>query len=433
MKAGPASVKCAGATADCHTSPFAFGAGRVYLMWRSFSAWAGMKPTGKKKRRAQARAPSGHPAFRLNPIRQGILAVIALVAVGGSYLAASYFGGDSGPAEKAPPAPQQAWYASQPPPPTVVTAPAAPIFPEEHRPEHPHAAYEEALPAEVFVAPPPPPPPKAEADAPVEVAAIPTAPPPKSLPSWQRNAVPAPRADGRPMVAIVIDDLGMDRRRTSDVAGLPGPLTLSFLTYADDLGEQTDKARLAGHELMLHVPMEPSSRTVDPGPNVLLTTLDAAEIRRRLDWGLSRFGGYVGINNHMGSKFTADPKAMGVVMDDLSRRGLLFLDSRTGPHTVGRAEARRFGVPIVERNIFLDNENEVPAVLARLAEVEAIARKTGEAIAIGHPRDATIEALAGWLPALRDMGLVLVPISAIAMKHKGGPRLAVDKVEKDGR
>ena len=393
-----------------------------------------MKSSARKNRSSPPERSSRGTRIRFHPVRQAVLALIALTAVGGSYLAASYFsGGGEAPKTSEKAVAPRAWYADQPPPPAVVTAQDQPILHEGHEQSDAPVAYEEALPQEVFVtAPPPPMPPSAPqavaepkaATAETQVAAVPVVPNSEKVPMWVMNAVAPPPVDGRAMVAIVIDDLGMDRRRTRDVTELPGPLTLSFLTYADDLPNQTASARKAGHELMLHVAMEPGSKTVDPGRNVLLTTLGADENRRRLDWGLNRFAGYVGINNHMGSKFTADPKAMAVVMKDLAARGLLFLDSRTGPKTVGRSVAERFGVPVVERNIFLDNVNEVPAVLDRLAEVERIARRTGFAIAIGHPRDATIEALSGWLPALNGMGLVLVPVSAIAAKHLGAMRLA---------
>ena len=402
-----------------------------------------MRPTARKKRSSSVEGRQHAPRIRFNPVRQAALALIALLAVGGSYLTVSYFsGGDEAPRTEEKAEQPRAWYTDQPPPPEVVTAPDRPILHEDHAQSDAPVAYEEALPEEVFVTTPPPPRPPAAPQAAAEpktetaetqVAAVPSTPGPEKVPLWIMNAVAPPPVEGRGMVAIVIDDLGMDRRRTREVISLPGPLTLSFLTYADDLPKQTAVGRKAGHELMLHVAMEPSSKTVDPGRNVLLTSLDADENRRRLDWGLGRFSGYVGINNHMGSKFTADSKGMTVVMKDLAARGLLFLDSRTGPKTVGRSVAERFGVPVVERNIFLDNVNEVPAVLDRLAEVERIARKTGFAIAIGHPRDATIEALSGWLPALDGMGLVLVPVSTIAAKHHGDMRLAGKESDKGKR
>jgi polysaccharide deacetylase 2 family uncharacterized protein YibQ len=133
----------------------------------------------------------------------------------------------------------------------------------------------------------------------------------------------------------VLDDLGLDRPHTAAAIRLRGPLTMSFMTYASDLAEQTAAARRAGHELLLHVPMEAVDRRANPGPHALLTTLSREEILERLRWGLGRFDAFVGINNHMGSKFTADPQSMVPVMEELRSRGLAFLDSRTSPASDG--------------------------------------------------------------------------------------------------
>src|SRR6185437_13581416 len=133
---------------------------------------------------------------------------------------------------------------------------------------------------------------------------LPPAAPQPALPTQPEALPPAMR--GRARVAIVIDDLGMDRRRTERTIALKGPLTLSFLAYADDLPHLTEAAHRAGHELLVHVPMEPMSRAEDMGPNGLAVALSHDELMRRLRWDLDRFDGYVGINNHMGSRFTSD-------------------------------------------------------------------------------------------------------------------------------
>ena len=238
----------------------------------------------------------------------------------------------------------------------------------------------------------------------------PTAP---DTPTWLRFVVPAPRTAGQQMIAIIIDDLGLDKKRTERVETLRAPLTLALMTYAEDLARQTAAARGRGHELMLHVPMQPLDGAYDPGPDVLEVGLSPDELRRRIDWGLSRFEGFIGVNNHMGSRFTADRAGMRVVMEELKKRGLAFVDSVTTDRSVGEDMARRYGVPFATRQVFLDNEQDVRSIRAQLAKVEALARAHGSAIAIGHPHDATVEALASWLPGLDARGLVLVPVSAI--------------------
>ena len=239
--------------------------------------------------------------------------------------------------------------------------------------------------------------------------------PPKGseVPAWVRYAVPPPHVGGRPMIAVVIDDMGLDKRRSERVTTLKAPLTLAYMTYAEDIDHQTAQAHAHGHELMVHMPMQPMSDSFDAGPEALDVGLPADELRRRIGWGLSRFQGFVGVNNHMGSRFTADAAGMTVVMEELNRRGLLFLDSVTTEKSVAGAAARRSGVPFVARQIFLDNEQSVHAVRAQLDKLEALSRKYGAAIAIGHPHDATIEALTAWLATVESRGFVLVPLTAV--------------------
>lgn len=253
---------------------------------------------------------------------------------------------------------------------------------------------------------------------PPQMAALPQAAPlpapdGSGKPAWIRYSVPPPAVGGKPMIAVVIDDLGVDRRRSEKVVGLPGPLTLAWMTYAENLRGITQSARNRGHELMVHMPMQPMSESYDPGPDVLEVGLKPDELRRRIRWGLGRFDGFVGVNNHMGSRFTADRAGMGVVMEEIKARGLLFLDSVTTQKSVAPDLARQHGVPFAARHVFLDNDMAVSAVREQLAKTESYARKHGAAIAIGHPHDGTIEALSGWLPTLAAKGFVLVPVTTV--------------------
>lgn len=237
-------------------------------------------------------------------------------------------------------------------------------------------------------------------------------------PLWQQHAVAVAPAQGRPMIAIVLDDVGVNRRGAQKAIALPGPLTLSFMTYARELPQMTAKARAAGHELMLHVPMEPRSAEMDPGPNVLREDIPRAELLQRLTWGLARFDGYVGINNHMGSRFTASPEGMALVMGELKARGLLFLDSLTAADSVAGSLAARAEVPYAVRDVFLDNEpDDLAAIHRQLAILEQRARERGYAVGIGHPHDGTVRALQEWIPQMQARGFALVPISAI-VRHR---------------
>lgn len=241
--------------------------------------------------------------------------------------------------------------------------------------------------------------------------------PPPAEPAWRRYAVGAVVPEGRPLIAILIDDAGLNRRNSARLVALVGPLTLAYMTYADDLEKQSAAARARGHELMLHMPMEPLDDGEDAGPNALETGLDAGELRRRLLWGLDRLHGYVGVNNHMGSRFTAWEPGMAMVMEELKRRGLLFVDSRTIGDSLGASMAERYAVPHADRDVFLDNDEDGAAVAERLTELEAVARRRGMAIGIGHPHDGTLAALAAWLPTLAEKGFVLVPVSTIVERR----------------
>ena len=188
---------------------------------------------------------------------------------------------------------------------------------------------------------------------------------------------------------------------------------MSFLSYATRLGEQTAAAKKSGHELWMHVPMEPSAKTVDPGPNVLLSGLSPAETLNSLRWNLDQFSGFVGINNHMGSRFTADTEGMRRVMGELRDRGLAFLDSLTSGRSAGRKTASEAGVAYAIRNIFIDHEDDINAIRGQLAKIEKLAGEQGHAIAIGHPREATLKAIGPWMEGIEAKGFQLVPVSAL--------------------
>lgn len=232
-------------------------------------------------------------------------------------------------------------------------------------------------------------------------------------PAWKRYAALAPPIDGSPMIALVIDDMGLSRERVEEVAELPALLTLAFLPYAPSLQDKVDFSRKHGHEIMLHLPMEPMDAHVDPGPDALLTELSDVELTRRLIKNLDSFTGYVGVNNHMGSRFTADKRAMSLVMDIMAKRGLLFLDSKTTAASDGYKLAVQRGMPSAKRDIFIDNVIAEKAILAQLKKVEKVANRKGVVIVIGHPHPATISALRHWLPEAKKNGFRFVPLSVV--------------------
>ena len=232
-------------------------------------------------------------------------------------------------------------------------------------------------------------------------------------PAWKKFAVPFTATAEIPTVTIIIDDLGGDRAHTKEIIALPGPLTAAFLPYPSHIAEQVESARAAGHEIMMHMPMEAEDADLDPGTYVLRSSMIPDTFETVLEENLAAFGGYVGINNHMGSRLTQDPVAMRIVMAHLFNHGLLFVDSRTIASSVAEQAAADYGIPRAARNVFLDNDPDVESIMKNLEKLEREAHKTGHAIAIGHPKRATIDALKQWLPTLKDKGLALAPVSAV--------------------
>lgn len=236
---------------------------------------------------------------------------------------------------------------------------------------------------------------------------------PAEIPLWQKNAVPSNVLKDKPRVALIIDDMGLDVKHSHQTMDLPGPLTMSFMPYAKNLRAQTAYAISKGHELMVHIPMQPENTKLDAGPKVLKVGQAPEQFLKILDSDLSAFGGYVGVNNHMGSKMTQDTEGMALLMEELKKRGLLFVDSKTISTSVAANEAKKAGVPYAVRNVFVDDEEAKGPIEGSLQHIEKLALSKGLAIAIAHPREETVKALKEWLPTLKDKGIEMVPVSAI--------------------
>jgi polysaccharide deacetylase 2 family uncharacterized protein YibQ len=241
---------------------------------------------------------------------------------------------------------------------------------------------------------------------------------------WERRSVPVMSlAADKAKVAVIVDDMGLDRARAMRVLSLPGPLTLSFLPYGRDAPALAILARQRGHEILLHMPMQ-SVGGADPGPHALTVDLASVEIRARVGAALDRFGDAIGLNNHMGSRFTAERRLLIPVVEELAARGLAFVDSRTAPTSQGVHAAEEVGIPFATRDVFLDNDPSPEALRGQFEELERVARRRGYAVAIGHPHETTLAALAAWLPQVGERGIQIVPVSAIIrrMMERAPPR-----------
>ena len=218
----------------------------------------------------------------------------------------------------------------------------------------------------------------------------------------------------RPRIVIVIDDMGLNSSNSRRVVEIDAPLTLAYMPYASQLEKQTTIAKAKGHELIVHMPMEPINLAQNnPGPNALLTHNTSDENLKRLKKNLDSFEGYIGLNNHMGSAMTSDFDAMRPVMQEIKKRGLWFLDSRTAANSVAGDLAKQLDIPYVSRDIFLDNTPEVSAIVSQLNQAKKIARERGYAVTIGHPYESTILALKKWIPQAEANGIDIVPLSSV--------------------
>ena len=216
-----------------------------------------------------------------------------------------------------------------------------------------------------------------------------------------------------PAVAIIIDDLGYDPHLAGLFMDLDLDLTVSILPFAPFTSRIVEQARAMGREIMLHQPMEPKGYPeVDPGPGALFVSMSGDEIARILAGNLREVKGARGVNNHMGSLFTENRHMMGIVLRELKRRGLFFVDSRTTAGTVVLEEAGKIGLPAAERTVFLDNDQDREAIGAQIEHLLDIARTCGTAVGIGHPHLETLETLEDYKSELKRE-FRIVPVSEL--------------------
>lgn len=205
-----------------------------------------------------------------------------------------------------------------------------------------------------------------------------------------------PQVKGR--LAIVIDDMGEDVAVARDLAALGVPVTFSIWPDSGHRAQVLKIAQNSGREIFIHLPMQPKGYPkVAPGPHALLEGMTAEQIQAVVRRAASRVPGAIAVNNHMGSAFTESTYGMRAALSAMKGHNLFFLDSRTTSKSVGVAEARRIGLHVHQRDVFLDNNLAVPAIVAQLRVAESAALKRGHAIAIGHPHKQTVAAIRAWL------------------------------------
>jgi len=232
----------------------------------------------------------------------------------------------------------------------------------------------------------------------------------------QVYAKPFDITDKRPRVAIVISGLGLSAAATeSAIQGLPGSVTLAFAPYSARLNEWIRLARAAGHEVLINVPMEPTNYPAyDPGPQTLLTSLNAEGNLDRLLWSLSRGTGYVGVVDFLGSRFTTSRKHMLPVLRAINDRGLLYLDSGSSPRSVSAVVASDVKMAWAMATLTLDQRASRTEIDRKFSELEQRAKRDKRAIGIASPYPVSLERVATWVRQLEARGIAIAPISALA-------------------
>ncbi len=237
---------------------------------------------------------------------------------------------------------------------------------------------------------------------------------------------PEAESGGR-QIAVIIDDIGYDLRLVEDLMRIEAPIAFAILPHTPHAREAARLLHTAGKEILLHLPMEPRSYPAEnPGEGALFVNMDEREIRRQIEADLNSVPYVAGVNNHMGSRFMEDENKLAVVMQELAKRGLFFVDSMTTPVSRARSAAARAGVRYASRAVFIDHTPGYAAALSNLLQPPRRGREEGKPLLmIGHPRSETVRALREAQPLWRKERVQMIPLSAYLATQDGQEKTAV--------
>lgn len=250
---------------------------------------------------------------------------------------------------------------------------------------------------------------------------------------WKAYARPFDGPADKPRVAIIITGMGLSRAATlAAISQMAGGITLAFDPHTRNLEEWVGLGRSNGHEALLHLPMEPTDFPVsDPGPMALLTDFDAAQNIGRMHQVLASAIGYVGVVQVMGSKFAASDAALRPALEELKKRGLLFVNVPSGTEDRGFAVAQEIGLPVTRVDLKLDNDLSAAAIDSQINELEKIAREKGRAVAIAEAYPITLARLSTWMQSLSLKEITLAPVSAMVQVAAPAPAAAPKGAKKN--
>ena len=238
-----------------------------------------------------------------------------------------------------------------------------------------------------------------------------------SIPMEEKKVVEEkkePEKPSYPRLALIIDDGGYNTDKFKKMLGMNKPMTFAILPNTPYGKEAAIMAHRAGCEVMLHLPMEPKEEEMySLEVDTVLTGMKPAEIQRIIRDDLEQIPFVRGVNNHMGSKATEDPRVMQALMVALKKDGLYFIDSHTSPQSLGPEAARKEGVAVWQNDRFLDREKNLGKIKKAIRQTMRKAKKEGKAVAIGHPYPLTAQAIREMIPEMEKEGIRLVLASEV--------------------
>ncbi|MBP2626657.1 MAG: protein of unknown function YibQ [Firmicutes bacterium] len=220
-----------------------------------------------------------------------------------------------------------------------------------------------------------------------------------------------PEVAGHGQMAIIIDDFGYSKEPISAFTAIARPLTFAVLPYRPFSSEAAAKGLSSGHQVILHLPMEPLAQAEQSEKFTITISMSDGEIQEMTKKAIQAIPGLIGVNNHQGSRATADKRVMKVVLGELKASNLFFLDSRTNSQSIGTETARQMGIRTGENQLFIDNTDDVSAIKDKLRTAQDMAIKYGNVTVIGHARMNTATAVGEMVSELESKGIQLVFVS----------------------
>lgn len=233
---------------------------------------------------------------------------------------------------------------------------------------------------------------------------------------WQVYARPLDPSITAPKIALMIEGVGLSRQASlGAINKLPAEVSIVLSPYARDLDDWVFRARLAGHEVYISMPMESEDFPLeDAGPLALDTRIQLAENERRLDTVMASAGGYVGLVTMMGSRFMKADNQLREVIKTINGRGLMFVIGGVRSRNGALSIAKELNIAYAESEMYVDAVPRIQQIRTSLDRLEAMAKERGSIIATARPYPVSIKNILDWIATIKDKGVALVPVSAVA-------------------